>query len=198
MSEEDQSGEEQEEPQRKKSSALKRVLRSMFMLGILALIAVGGAFLYAQSAMWAQGPLTSAKIVTVKRGMGTVPIAQMLAEEGIISNPGVFMAATYALRPTRGSLKAGEFEFGAKASMAEVLRALQAGKSLAYKVTIPEGWTTQKAIERIAANKVLKGDISFKPAEGSLLPDTYVFQRGTTRDGLIKRMQTAQKKLLAQ
>jgi len=179
-----------------KSSALKRALRSMFLLGVMAIIAIGGAFVYAQSAMRAQGPLTSAKIITVERGMGTVPIAQMLAEQGVISNPGVFMAATYALRPTRGSLKAGEFEFSAKASMASVLRALQAGKSLAYKVSIPEGWTTQKAIERIAANKVLKGDISLKPAEGSLLPDTYVFQRGTTRDGLIKQMQAAQKKLL--
>ena len=179
-----------------KSSVLGRVLKSMILMGLLAVVVAGGVFFYMQNAMQMPGPLTSTKVITIKRGMSTVPIAQLLANEGVISSPGVFMIASYGLRPMRGSLKAGEFEFSPKASMSQVLRALQAGKSRGYKVTIPEGWTTQRAIKRIAANKVLKGNISFKPAEGSLLPDTYVFQRGTTRDGLIKRMQAAQIKLL--
>ncbi len=179
-----------------KRSALGRVLRSLMVMALLAIVLGGGALFYAQSAYTSAGPLKSTKIITIKRGMGTAPIAQLLSEEGVINSPGVFMAATYVLRSTRGSLKAGEFEFPAGSSMAEVLRLLQAGKSLAYKVTIPEGWTTQKALERIAKNTVLKGEISVKPPEGSILPDTYVFQRGTTRDALVKRMTSAQKKLM--
>jgi len=179
-----------------KRSAFGRVMRSLLIMAILAVIAAGATAFYVQDAFTSRGPLTTSKIVTVKRGMGTAPIAQMLASEGVISSPGIFMAVTYALRSTHGNLKAGEFEFASGASMADVLRLLQAGKSLAYKVTIPEGWTTQKALARIAANKVLKGDLTVKPPEGSLLPDTYVFQRGTTRDALVKRMTDAQKKLL--
>ncbi len=179
-----------------KRSALGRVLRSLLIMAILAVIAAGATAFYVQDAFTSRGPLTAAKIVTVKRGMGIAPIAQLLASEGVISSPGIFMAVTYAFRSAHGNPKAGEFEFAPGASMAEVLRLLQAGKSLAYKVTIPEGWTTQKALARIAANKVLKGDLTVKPPEGSLLPDTYVFQRGTTRDALVKRMTDAQKKLL--
>ena len=180
----------------KKRGAFGRVIRSIFLMGFLALLAGVGAFVYGQSTLNAQGPLDKSKIVTIKRGMGTSAIARQLADQGVISDPAVFMAATYLLRSKRGSLKAGEFEFPPKASMNEVLKRLQAGKSLAYKVTIPEGWTTQNALKRIAANKVLVGEITIKPGEGSLKPDTYVFQRGTTRDALIKRMQKAQTRLL--
>ncbi len=179
-----------------KGSALGKVLRSLLVMAVLAIILAGAAVFYAQTVFVERGPLSGAKIITVERGMRTAPIAQMLVAEGVISSPGIFMAATYVFRSSRGNLKAGEFEIPAGASMAEVLRLLQVGKSLAYKVTIPEGWTTQKALERIAGNKVLIGDITVKPPEGSLLPDTYVFQRGTTRDALVKRMTAAQKKLL--
>ncbi|HFC04724.1 MAG TPA: endolytic transglycosylase MltG [Rhizobiales bacterium] len=166
------------------------------VLIVLAIVVAGAGVFYAQTEMQQRGPLEKGKIVTIKRGMGSGAIARMLEKEGVISNAGIFMAATYVLRSSNGSLKAGEYQIPASSSMAEVLGILQAGKSLAYKVTIPEGWTTQNALARIAANKVLKGNITVKPGEGTLLPDTYVFQRGTTRDGLIARMQAAQKKLL--
>ena len=179
-----------------KRSTFGRVLTSLFIIITLTIVIAGGLVFYAQVQMHTRGPLVEAKIITIKRGMGSGPIAHMLEDEGVISNAGIFLASTYALRSSRGSLKAGEYEIPASSSMSEVLSLLQAGKSLAYKVTIPEGWTTQKALERIAANKVLKGDISDRPAEGTLLPDTYVFQRGTTRDALIKRMLKAQTKLL--
>ena len=165
-------------------------------MGFLALLVGVGAFVYGQTTLNAKGPLSTSKIVTVKRGMGTGAIAKLLADQGVISDPAIFMAATYLYRSRRGSLKAGEFEIPVGASMNEVLKRLQAGKSLAYKVTIPEGWTTQNALKRIAANKVLVGEITIKPGEGSLKPDTYIFQRGTTRNALIKRMQKAQSKLM--
>lgn len=183
-----------EEP--RKRGALARVLISLFTIGVLGIILIAGTLVYAQIQMTGKGPLKSTKIVTVKRGMGTGDIAEMLAKENAIANPGIFMAATLVYRRSRGTLKAGEFEIPAGANMSEILRLLQAGKSLVYKVTIPEGWTTQNAFARIAANEVLKGELSLQPTEGSLLPDTYVFQRGTTRDQLVKRMQDAQKKLL--
>lgn len=179
-----------------KPSTFRRVLTSLLVIITLGIVISGGLIFYAQVQMHTRGPLIEGKIITIKRGMGSGPIAHMLADEGVISNAGIFIAATYVLRSSNGSLKAGEYQIPASSSMSEVLSLLQAGKSLAYKVTIPEGWTTQKALERIAANKVLKGEISTRPGEGTLLPDTYVFQRGTTRDVLIKRMLDAQTKLL--
>ena len=60
-----------------------------------------------------------------------------------------------------------------------------------------EGLTSQQIVERIQANPDLKGTIAEIPAEGTLLPDTYRFQIGDSRQDIIERMQVAQKKFLA-
>jgi UPF0755 protein len=46
-------------------------------------------------------------------------------------------------------------------------------------------------------NDVLVGNIKAVPPEGSLMPDTYKFARGTTRDQLIKTMQQEEKRVVA-
>jgi UPF0755 protein len=47
-------------------------------------------------------------------------------------------------------------------------------------------------------NDILSGQIKEIPREGTLLPETYKFVRGTTRDQVIQRMQQAQKRVLAE
>jgi UPF0755 protein len=96
-----------------------------------------------------------------------------------------------------GALKAGEYEFRKAASMRQVLDTLVEGKSIAHKVTLAEGLTSQQIVERIQANPDLKGTITEIPAEGTLLPDTYRFQIGDSRQDIIERMQVSQKKFLA-
>jgi UPF0755 protein len=96
-----------------------------------------------------------------------------------------------------GALKAGEYEFRKQASMRQVLDTLVEGKSIAHKVTLAEGLTSQQMVERIEASPDLKGTITAIPAEGTLLPDTYRFQIGDSREDIIERMQVAQKKFLA-
>ena len=51
-------------------------------------------------------------------------------------------------------------------------------------------------MERLKANEVLVGEIKNPPAEGELLPDTYLFNRGGTRQSIIDQMNTAQKKFI--
>jgi UPF0755 protein len=65
-----------------------------------------------------------------------------------------------------------------------------------YSVGIPEGLTSEQIINRLRANPELLGSISEMPLEGSMLPDTYRFARGTTRDDMIRRMMAEQKKFL--
>ena len=73
---------------------------------------------------------------------------------------------------------------------------LTEGRTAAAKLTIPEGLTSQQIVERLKAAESLTGEITQIPAEGTLLPDTYVFNRGTTRQDLIDRMLAEQTKLL--
>jgi len=56
--------------------------------------------------------------------------------------------------------------------------------------------TSDAAVALVKADAVLTGDVPVVP-EGSLLPETYIFERGTTRAELLQHMHQAQEKLLA-
>jgi UPF0755 protein len=70
------------------------------------------------------------------------------------------------------------------------------GKAILHSITIPEGLTTLQIVERLRENDILVGDIQDVPKEGSLLPDTYKFQRGMSRAQLVERMQQEQSRVL--
>ena len=59
------------------------------------------------------------------------------------------------------------------------------------------GLTSQQIVERLKGNDALSGEITVVPPEGTLLPDTYVFTRGTGRQDLIERMQAEHTKFVA-
>src|SRR4051794_3215001 len=96
----------------------------------------------------------------------------------------------------QNALKAGEYLIPAHASMREIMELITSGKGILYSVTIPEGLTTQQILERIKADPVLVGDVSEPPPEGSLLPETYKFTRGDTRENLISRMRRERDRIL--
>ena len=66
------------------------------------------------------------------------------------------------------------------------------GRAILHALTIPEGLTSQQIVERLRGDDVLAGDIKDVPREGSLLPETYKFQRGDSRDKLLQKMARAQ------
>jgi UPF0755 protein len=134
--------------------------------------------------------------VVIEHGQPTTEIGVALEREGVVSDHRLFVITSFLTRASRGDLKAGEYEFPAGASLAQVLSILRSGRSVVHKVTVPEGWTSAQVVERVNAHPALIGTVTEIPPEGSLLPDTYVFQRGVERDVLIARMRDAQAKLL--
>ena len=67
-----------------------------------------------------------------------------------------------------------------------------------HAVTIPEGLTSEQIVARLSDNDIFTGSVREIPREGTLLPETYKFPRGTTREQVIQRMQQAQKRVLAE
>ena len=141
----------------------------------------------------APGPLPQDRIVNIPHGSGMRDIADVLTREGVIDQPWVFMGGVLVLKAREG-LKAGEYEFKAHSSLRDVVATIIEGKVVAHQVSIPEGLTSQQIVTRLSADDVLTGDIKAIPAEGSLLPDTYNFTRGMTREQMIERMQQAQQR----
>lgn len=180
---------------KRRASALSRVLLWTFLLGLFAgLAALAGVF-YMHSEFTAQGPLAENKVFVVEQGQSAAEIGAALERSGIISNGRVF-ATMAQLTGQRTRLKAGEYEMPGAASMQQVMALIASGKAVTYKISIPEGFTSEMAVGRVNANEVLTGPPATVPAEGSILPDTYVFRRGMTRQKLVEDMQAAQTKLL--
>ena len=169
------------------------------LLTLLIALAIGAIFGFSmlEREVTAKGPLQSDKVVMIPRNTGTGEIANILKQEGVINQPFLFEA--YALvNGQRGQLKAGEFQFKAGVSVAEAIDTLAQGKAILHSVTIPEGLTTEQIIGRLYENEILSGDLAETPREGTLLPDTYKFERGTTRQQIVNTMQAAQRQALSQ
>lgn len=159
-------------------------------------IVFGGVFALAKQFYESEGPLETQLVVEVPKGASVASIADRLKEEGVIVSAFAFKAAA-RLRGDAAQLKAGDYEVEPGASLREVLDAIVGGDAIDYRITIAEGLTTAEALELVKASKVLVGEISSKPAEGALAPDTYFVRRGETRDAVVERMKTAQAKILA-
>ncbi len=162
---------------------------------VLGLLTVGAVLYWGKSQFEGQGPLREEATYVVPRNSGWSSAAAGLESHGIISSAEVF---EYGVRLAgKGTaLKPGEYGFAPGVSMREVMDTLASGKSIMYSVSVPEGWTVQQIYDRLAANEVLTGDLPALKPEGTLRPDTYRVQRGTTRAELIEQMEEAQNKLV--
>jgi UPF0755 protein len=181
---------------RSRRSVFARVFGSLLGFALVAGLVAASVGFYAFTQFTAQGPLKTKTVYVVNSGMKRAEIGADLQDAGIVSSASIFTAASYINGLRGGHLKAGEYEFPERASIDEVLGIISSGKTLAYKITVPEGWTTQMAVARLNENDVLTGDVSVVPAEGAILPDTYVFRRGLTRQKMLDDMKDAQTKML--
>ena len=168
----------------------------LFLVVVLAIVVIGG--LYWESAHFAEpGPAAQETVVLIKPGSGLAQIASRLEAANVVDSALLFRAGVMR-RGDSGQLKAGEYGFPAHASMADVMDMLIKHKAIQHKITIPEGYTSAMAASVVNADPVLDGPAVPEPAEGTLLPETYLYERGTTRGDIIARMQQAQSILIAQ
>jgi UPF0755 protein len=159
-------------------------------------VALGGAIYYGLSTFSEQGPSSVNSNFIVKPGWGLGDISRGLEASGIISDARVFQYVTKSFLRNR-TLKAGEYEIKAGASMKEIVELMESGKSILYSVTLPEGLTVQQIFDRLRTDTVLEGDLPAKmPDEGTLRPDTYKFTRGAKRAEIVAQMKAAQAKLV--
>src|ERR1700738_4382172 len=165
---------------------------------LVLMIGAGGVYVYGKQKIEAPGPLQEDKVVNIPARAGMTDIADILQREGVIdNNRWAFIGSVFALK-ARSDLKPGEYSFQKNASLRDVIGIMVEGKVVQHAVTIPEGLTSEQILVRLSDNDIFSGSVREMPREGTLLPETYKFPRGTTRDQVIARMQQAQKRALAE
>ena len=172
---------------------------AVFTFLVLVILGIGGALFFGKARFEAPGPLAQEKTVIIPRGLGTREIADLLQREGVIDQPWVFMGGVIVMRAReREGLKFGEYRFAPRASLSDVVDTITEGKVVQHTLTVAEGLTSEQIVARLLQNEALAGPIKEVPREGTLLPETYKFTRGTSRESVIQRMQQASSQALAE
>ena len=170
-------------------------MKRPLLIGAAALVGAALALVYAL--WWAPGPKPGPHDIIVKEGTTLGSVTRQLAKEGAI--PG--SARTYYMMArmfgSSDPIQAGEFEIPRGMGGSRILDLLQHGKPLLRLITVTEGMPAVMIEEKLRVNAYLKGPTPAIP-EGSVLPDSYSFERGELRPALVKRMQQAMSKEVAQ
>lgn len=162
---------------------------AFFLLMAFGLVAGDFFFFYKD------GPLPGEQAVLIPKGASLKSVTTLLAGEGVIEVPATFYW-TARISGAATDIRAGEFLIPAGASQAEVLNILRKGEAILHKITFPEGLSSKQVVDLLNANLVLEGVVSAVPPEGMLLPETYLFPRGTHREEIIKEMRVNQTEVL--
>ncbi len=167
------------------------------LLAVSAILAAaGGAGWLLYREMTRPGPLTQARTVVIPPRTGRSGIAALLAHEGVIRYRLPFEIGA-SLMDSGSTLLAGEYEFPAGTSPLQATGILAGGKTVKHRLMIPEGLTSAQILALVQAAPALDGKPGNPPAEGALMPETYVYSYGNERTEMLDRMERAMAHALA-
>lgn len=167
----------------------------------IGVVAAGCAVLILAALAWLLVPWFTAANVErdtafiVPEGATLTSAAAKLEQDGLIGSASAFLLRAKLLGGG-GHIQAGEFSLPAGASPSRILDIFQSGEVVRRFVTVPEGMPSILVHERLMAEPLLTGQVVV-PEEGTVLPDTYSFERGESRQAVLNRMQAAMKDALA-
>ena len=170
-------------------------MRGRILIGLAAVVVAGLIAIYAL--WWAPGPKSGPHTIIVEQGSTIGTVARQLEKAGAIPGSARTYRAMARLFGSPDPIQAGEFEIPKGMSGAAILDLLQHGKPLQRLITVTEGMPSIIVQERLAGSRYLTGAVPPVP-EGSVLPDSYGYERGEARSAVVERMQTAMAKTLAQ
>jgi UPF0755 protein len=170
---------------------MRSIAKWAIVAAALLLLLIGGNFVYGWTA---PGPSAREVTVVIKPGSSITLAAASLEKGGIIKSADAFVNRAKIFGAT-STIKAGEFLIPAHASNSDVLSILTGGKTVQRMVTVVEGMPSIMVYERLMANDRLKGKVPI-PAEGSVLPDSYAFEKSEPRSAVLLRMQSAMTKTI--
>ncbi|MBI3335552.1 MAG: endolytic transglycosylase MltG [Candidatus Portnoybacteria bacterium] len=173
-----------------------------FFLGVLSAAALFLAF----GALWigdelSQAVFTPAGFFKINKGDTLREVALSLSKEGVIDNP--LLLLWYGEITGRGRLiRSGVYEISSALKVKELLELFEKGSNVRFRLTLPEGITLKKSLERMReAGFSVEEEFFLNPPrylsaryqflsdlpegqslEGFLFPDSYLFDPDQTSE----------------
>ncbi|MBW3645311.1 MAG: endolytic transglycosylase MltG [Actinobacteria bacterium] len=203
----DQEHDGAEPPQPPEQHERRRGGRLLAAIGIVVavlLVATVAAGLWVRGKIDPSGGPGEEVAVSIPEGTSTAGIAQLLADEGVVSDASAFRY--YVRFKGGGPFQAGDYTLRQNSAMGDVVAALEEGPELVFdRLTVPEGLTLEEIserveeIERFSSERFLEvaesGSVRsrYQPEgvdslEGLLFPDTYQLDAREDEEALVTRM----------
>ena len=171
---------------------MRRLGRIGLALAALLLVVAAGVVIWGWTG---SGPLDEETTIVIRDGSTLSDAAELLEERGVIRSADSFLLFARVLA-SDDPIRAGEFAMPAGVSPSGALRILQYATPVQRFVTIPEGTPSVIVHDRLMAAEFLTGEVPV-PTEGSVLADSYSYERGESRVAVLARMQQAMREELA-
>jgi UPF0755 protein len=176
---------------------LGRLVGLVFILGLVA----AGIFAWGWARYTAPGPLQADTNVVIPRDSSVAQIAATLTTAGVIDDPMIFEYYDRFERLIAGpgdkvNMRAGEFAMPAGVSAQGARQILIDGPQVQRRLTVPEGLTTEQILRLVNGAEGLEGEIAIAVSEGELLPETYFYSYGDSRESIIQRMRAGMTRVL--
>ena len=143
------------------------------------------------------GKYETEREVLIPRGANSTIVANRLKEAGVIEYPQLFRLIG-RFNGLDKKLKAGEYVFEPNMSLIDVMQKIADGDIFYRRITLPEGLTTVQMLELIMSEPFLSEEITIDVKEGELLPETYTFVRGDSRNSIILQAKKAMASALSE
>lgn len=166
------------------------------LLIVVAVVMLCGVGLLLAPTVLGEAQIEEETPFLIPAGSSLTSVAQDLEQAGHITSADGFLLRA-RLFGSSDPIQAGEFALTPGMTQGQILAAFQSGDVIRRFVTIPEGMPSILVWERLMAEELLTGEIEV-PGEGSILPDTYAFERGQSRASLVEQMQSAMDLYLAE
>jgi UPF0755 protein len=183
-------------PPSKRRPTLSALSGFMSFLVIIAVAALA-SLVWIENRLGEPGPLPADKDIFIAPHTDLPDIVEKLDAEGVIDSPLIFNIVLVVERK-RSKVRAGEYLFKQHVSLRAVIDTLVSGKQIQQAITIPEGLTSTQIVQRLRDDPVLVGEIREIPKDGTLMPDTYKFVRGSSRGDVVGKMEALDKRAVEQ
>lgn len=156
---------------------------------------MGGSVLSTYRQFVEEGPLEARTEIVIEAGKSLRKIAKQLYRAGIIASPSIFEIGARASGSAL-NIKAGEYSIPERASAKTVLSILTSGNTYIRRLIVPEGLTSRQIVALMEGKYGLMGEIQKEPKNGTLMPDTYYYSYGDTKEDLLRRMQNSMQRAI--
>ncbi len=166
-----------------------------FIFLILLFLVAGGVIFYAPGGLLKPLGTNENTAFIIQKGDSTLAIANSLKEQKIIPHTVNFLCGVAFLKLKKQSLKHGEYLAEPKITLWKLIQKIAKGDVVVHHITIPEGLTVYEVSKKLEDISILAGAIEALPSEGTLLPETYDYYWGESRQQVLQRMEKAMETL---